>query len=251
MNRLINLILISLLVTGLSNKLKAQNIPFIQEEVIKVSGITSGSQIFTLNKEQKQTTRSYFDGLGRIVQTIAIGASPQQRDIIAINKYDQLGRQVKNYLPYTGDNDSGRYRADALVRQAAFYSNGTADKIADDPAPYSQQIFENSPLQRLLQEGSVGEGFQPGQHYKAISYRQNTAADDVWRWSSEGTRNGSYPAATLYVTQGTDEQGNQSVTFTDNQGKTVLKRQLANETVNGTVETYFDTYCLYNRGGQP
>ena len=54
---------------------------------------------------------------------------------------------------------------------------------------------------------------------------------------------GNYPAGRLFVTQTTDEEGHITYTFTDNQGQTVLIREM-----NGSVTN--DTYYVYDDLGQ-
>jgi RHS repeat-associated protein len=222
---------------------------YVRQEIIKVGAITNEAQIDALTTAQKQTIYNYSDGLGRTVQTVSYKASPQQHDIIQPAKYDDLGRQAISYLPYAASTGSGDFRPNALSEQAAFYSNGMQDKVADDSSPYSQQVFDNSPLQKLLQAGTVGNGFQPGQHAKIMSYRSNTTTDNVMQWDTNGGLAGNYAVNTLNVTQTTDEQGAQVITFTDHSGQIVLKRQLANEVIAGVSQTYFDTYYVYNNAG--
>ena len=144
----------------IANKTQAQG--YVQDEVIKVQGITTDAQIYPLTPTQKQTTRSYYDGFGRTIQTVALQASPLQHDIVQPVAYDNLGRQTTSYLPYADENSSnatGSYRANAIsTDQAAFYNNTSQYLVINDSAPYSQQVFENSPLQRLLQAGMAGNG---------------------------------------------------------------------------------------------
>lgn len=126
---------------------------FVQQEIIKVQGITTDAMVYPLSDMQKQTTRSYYDGLGRAVQTIGVQASPLQNDLIQPAAYDNLGRQTTSYLPYAGQSTdiTGSYRTNALTSaQPAFYGNTGQYVVATDAAPYAQKVFENSPLQRLL-----------------------------------------------------------------------------------------------------
>ncbi|MBW4890126.1 hypothetical protein KXQ82_10385 [Mucilaginibacter sp. HMF5004] len=222
---------------------------YVQTDVVKVAGITTDSQLSGLTPAQKQTSKIYIDGLGRQVQAISVNSSPLLHDIVQNTKYDDLGRQAINYLPYTANDGSGAFRLNATSEQAAFYNNGTSDKVADDQSPFAQQVFENSPLQRILQTGSVGAAYQPGQHYKSINYRSNTTGDNVICWSDAGANTGTYNANKLNVQEVTDEQGRKIIVFANLSGQTVLKRQLANEIINGTNQAYFDTYYIYNRAG--
>jgi len=230
------------------NVVQAQN-GYIQDDRVKVSGIKTQSQLIPLSIAEKTTSRSYTDGLGRIIQTIVMKGSPQQKDIVQPIAFDQLGRQTTGYLPYAASTSDASYRANALsTEQPAFYQSGN-NLIAQDASPYSQQVFENSPLQRILNEGSVGVGFQPGQHRKTYDYRTNQSGDQVINWGTNAVNSGYYAAAKLSVSQVEDEDGAKVMLFTDLDGKLILKKALANETVNGVFESYFETYYLYNEAG--
>ncbi len=240
--------LLTVIAVGSITFLFAQT-PYTRDEIIKVSGVTSGSGVDALNAAQKQTSFSYNDGMGRVIQTVGMQLSPQQHDIISVEKYDVMSRKVKTYLPYAGSSGNGSFRSSATAEQASFYLNGTSDKVADDSSPYLQQVFDNSPLQLLLQQGAAGEGYQPGQHYRALAYRSNVSTDNVIRWNPDGTRNTYYPDHSLAVNESTDEGNNKTITFADMTGRVVLKRQLADETINSLTYTYFDTYYVYNDAG--
>jgi RHS repeat-associated protein len=224
---------------------------FVQQERITVTGVKTDSSTYTLSLTQKQTVRTYFDGLSRPLQKIGVQASPLQNDIVQPVVYDALGRQTTGYLPYGGSSTDviGGYRSNAIsTAQPAFYNNSAQSVVPVDADPYSQKVYENSPLQRVLESGMVGYGFQPvsGQHYKAVSYRSNnTSADgNVLQWNNNGTyTSGTYYAAnSLTVIDATDEDGLETRTFTDNNGHIMLKRQIFS---GGNLDTYY----IYNNAG--
>lgn len=230
---------------------KAQTTGFVQDDIIKVSGIQSDNQIYGLSAAQKETTRNYYDGFGRPVQVVAVQASPLQTDVIQPIVYDNLGQQSQILLPYAGNDGSGAYRPNAVsTEQPAFYNNGVENKVTDDSSPFSQQVFENSPLHRLLKSGMVGSGFQPAgsgtQHYKIVSYRQNISSIDggIILWGSDGANQGSYTDNMLSVTDGRDEDGMNILSFVDLNGRLILKRQFTD-----TAGRYLDTYYIYNNAG--
>jgi RHS repeat-associated protein len=237
----------------LSVQTKAQTVTspaYKQTEVIKVENIKLDSQIFPLTADQKSVTREYVDGLGRSIQSVVQKASPLQKDLVQPAAYDQYGRQLYNYLPYVSASSDASYQANALpTAQPAFYANGLGDKVADDTKPYVKNEYENSPLQRLLKAGAVGDGFQPDQHYKSASYRTNTAADNIRLWKLDGTSTATYGAGSLSVTEYTNEDGNKSFTFKNKNGQLILKRIQADETVGGIAEPYFETYYIYDDAG--
>lgn len=234
----------------LAKNTSAQNNGYVQDEVIKVSGITSDSQIYVLNTSEKETKRTYVDGLGRAIQSIALKTSPLQNDLIQPLAYDNLGRQVRSYLPYAGKSTdiAGSYRPNAIsTDQPAFYNNASQHTVANDSAPYVQQVLENSPLQRLLQAGNVGAGFQPigAQHYKTLSHRSNNASDgNILIWGPDGIySSGSYYSVNnLAVTSGKDEDNIETLSFTDLSGNLILKRQVKS---GGNLDTYY----IYNAAG--
>jgi RHS repeat-associated protein len=237
---------------GLLTSYDAGNRGFIQSETIKISGITQDSMIYALNDVQKQTTRVYFDGLGRTVQSIGLQASPLERDMIQPVAYDNLGRQTVGYLGYAGQGTDaiGSYRANALTTaQPAFYNQTSQYLIAKDTAAHTNSVIEASPLQRLLKSGMVGSGYQPEdsgtQHYKTVSYRYNTSGDGnilIWNFDGTFTSGNYYATSALSVVDGTDEDGTETRTFTDKTGHLILKRQI----LGGTN---LDTYYIYNMAG--
>ncbi|MBB6126372.1 DUF6443 domain-containing protein [Mucilaginibacter lappiensis] len=224
---------------------------FVQQENVKVPGVTTDVALYSLPVTQKQTTRVYTDGFGRTLQSIAVQASPAQRDLIQPMAYDNLGRQAISYLPYAGQatDTSGSYRSTAISSaQPNFYNQTSQYLVATDANPYAQQVFENSPLQRVLQAGMAGNGFQPtsGQHYKTVSYRFNSSATDgnILAWNFDGTFTaGTYYANnTLAVTDGKDEDNTETLSFVDAAGRTILKRQVL---ASGNLDTYY----VYNYAG--
>jgi len=224
---------------------------FVEQERIKVDSITTDAQIAALPVTQKQTTRGYYDGLGRSIQTVAVQASPLLNDIIQPAVYDNLGRQTVGYLPYAGQSTDtmGSYRSNAIsTAQPAFYNQTSQYLIPVDTAARSRQLFENSPLQRLLETGMVGNGYQPnvsGARFKTVSYRSNVSGDGnilIWNHDGSFTMGNFYAANSLSVKDGKDEAGSETLVFTDIAGHTILKRQLL-----GGANV--DTYYIYNNAG--
>ncbi|MFI5138439.1 MAG: DUF6443 domain-containing protein, partial [Sphingobacteriales bacterium] len=237
------------------NRLFGQN-AYIQTDVIKVAGV-SASQINSLTLASKRSSYVYLNGLGAATQKVDYQASPTMHDIIQVYQYDQYGQPATNYLPYAdvpSQGLNGSYRATAVADQQIFYiSNstpGNLNKIANDPFPFSQELFENSPLHRLMAAGSDGIGFQPGlqdnsQHYSVITYRNNTSADQVMISPAGGGTITYYPANALSVTDMKDADGVETLVFKNSMGQTLLKRQVSGK----SAEPYYDTYYVFNANG--
>jgi RHS repeat-associated protein len=227
---------------------------YVKQDIIKTPGVLTDAQADTLSQPYIQTSKLYYDGLGRSIQLVAMHASPLQNDIIQPFAYDNLGRQLISYLPYGGKSTdtSGNYRANAItVAQPAFYDDTTQHTLAHDSVAYISKQVESSPLQRVLAVGMVGKGFQPGgtgtEHYKTLSYRSNSAAKDgnIVIWNANGINSGNYTDHELSVTDGKDEDGTEALIFKDFEGRMILKRQLTGK----TPEKYYDTYYIYNNAG--
>jgi len=246
---------LSIILLLVKNIVFAQN-AYIQTDIIKVAGVTTDGQINALSVSGKQTTYTYLNGLGTSAQKVAYQEATNSQDIVQVYQYDQFGQKSVSYLPYVDDNTAntnGSYRTTALTDQQNYYINnntpGNLNKVANDPLPFSQELFENSPLHRLLAIGSTGLSFQPdvqdnSQHYTIINYRNNTQADNVM--ISPITSNTSfYPANALSVTDAKDADGVETLIFKNSAGQTFLKRQISGQ----TLEKYYDTYYVYNVDG--
>ncbi|MEQ6121138.1 DUF6443 domain-containing protein [Reichenbachiella sp. MALMAid0571] len=210
----------------------------------------------------------YFDGLGRPVQTVLWQASPgpDPHDIIQPILYDEFGRQTKSFLPYVATTSGGIVAANAAsldetahasTSQYDFYH--TAGKVAHDDYPFSETIYEASPLNRVLKQGAPGAAWQPDEDVEVttdrvvrFSYEANTTTganscttgcDDVIVWtinsSDEPVANTPYGAGQLYKNITEDEEFHQVVEFTDKQGRTILKKVETGDGANPWAQTYY------------
>lgn len=111
-----------------------------------------------INPEKVQAEYQYYDGLGRLIQNVKVNASPQLRDIITHTEYDAFGRQEKEYLPYSNSQtyNNGSFVVGSAAQTLDFYGEVKGDTMA-----YSKRIYESSPLNRILTQGSPGTAWQP------------------------------------------------------------------------------------------
>ncbi len=235
---------------------------------------TPNQQAFASLSDPDEVVESvqYFDGLGRPIQTVEVAASPSEADIVSFQVYDNRGRESMNYLPFTRANNNGKFRPHAPSEQAFFYNQTQFPNIPQNDLikPYSETVFEASPLSRLLEQGAPGEDWQIqkvngqsiglGHTTKAALQRPNTAADLVlhWRPDANGTWFASqtfgdasqlaiYPPGSLFVDEVADPNGNISLTFSDKLGRVILKRKLVgNPATQNPHDAYTNTYFLYD-----
>lgn len=185
----------------------------------------------------------YFDGLGRPVQSVAIKATPLGRDVVTPFEYNTVGKQVKDYLPIPQQSTNG----------GAFYTNpnDNISTVYGSEKIYSEKIYDNVYTGRVKQVVSVGNAW--AQKPVNLGYDTNidgevkkyivTTAWTEGRTDSQITVSTPYAANQLMKTSATDEDGNTTIEFQNDEGQTILVRKN-----DGTQDV--DTYYLYNEYGQ-
>ncbi|SDG28077.1 DUF6443 domain-containing protein [Chitinophaga filiformis] len=203
-----------------------------------------------LVREVKQTTQ-YFDGLGRPIQTVSKGISSEGKDLVAPVIYDNYGREQYKYLPYvqqSGNLNDGKFKTDPFNAQRAFYQNGVINPgVTGENIYYSQQEFEQSPLNRPLKSYAPGNSWV--NHPVESRYQVNAVADSVRLWNigtGIPTSTGNYAAGQLQENVTIDEQGSQVVEYKDKQGQVILKKvQIAAIPGTGHIG-WLCTYYVYD-----
>ncbi len=196
----------------------------------------------------RMTTVKYYDGLGRLEQTVAVGASPSGADLVMHSSRDRAGRIVQQFCA-TPSAGGGAYVDGARVHALA------AETYAD-ANPYALTEYEQSPLSRQVAVTGAGQAWHSEGKSTRTAYLTNSATAGAQRcrlFSASDTRsitdtvvtvtaNGFYPAGELLVTRTEDENGRVSLVFTDKQDRTVLTRSL-------TDGRHADTYYVYDIAG--
>ena len=149
---------------------------------------------------------NYFDGLGRPLQSVTVKGSPSQKDIILPFVYDQYGREVKKYLPFSTTASTNGACNTSATTTANWAIYGT-----EAPYAFAETQFENSPLNRVLKQGAPGLSWQLSSNNTVdYQYATNATTDIVLYWKISGTTftRYSYNANMLYKTTVTDENNN-------------------------------------------
>ncbi|WP_430902476.1 DUF6443 domain-containing protein, partial [Paraflavitalea sp. sgz302552] len=199
----------------------------------------------------------YFDGLGRMVQTVVTQGSPGLKDIVTPVEYDGYGRVVKEYLPYVdlAGNVFGGLKTGAYADQSSFYatSNTSVTDVARDNGPFVQKFIEFSPMNRVLEAGAPGSVWQPGSGRVIKSIQSfNTAAEDVKRWNI-GYGVDAIPAVVgvyndndLHKYLVIDEHGNRVIEYKDRENKTILKKVQSSSNPSVSYSGWASTYYIYD-----
>jgi RHS repeat-associated protein len=209
--------------------------------------------------EDASITMNYFDGLGRPSQAIAVKQSKDSKNIVTHFEYDPYGRQPKEYLSFAEDTVSEAFVPDGASKTASFYAS--YGETASNP--FSEKIFETSPLNRVLEQAAPGDDWanaSSGDHTVKFDYQAN-AEDEVRFFKAvtdyntttklygiELDDNGYYYENKLYKTVTKDENWTSGVKhtseeFKDKEGRVVLKR-----TYDDSDEPH-DTYYAYDEYG--
>ncbi|MFH7004205.1 DUF6443 domain-containing protein [Flavobacterium bizetiae] len=189
----------------------------------------------SLTKEEKSQNITYFDGLGRPIQTIAIGQGANGEDIVTPMQYDGFGRQVKEYLPYASANGGNSYPkidpASAIAATISFYST---DKYENTANAFSQKQYELSPLNRVLKQAAPGTSWAMGSgHEIKLDYQTNKTADGVKLYKANTTwlaGSGLYEISFSDAGTYTENELYKNVTYDENSGASL------NESAGSTVE---------------
>ncbi|MBS1665195.1 MAG: hypothetical protein JST68_29385 [Bacteroidetes bacterium] len=223
----------------------------------------------------KQTT-SYFDGLGRPLQTVqrqmTPGSSPV--DVVSPVIYDAFGREVYKYLPYvssTANSSDGALKMDPFGDQKGFYQNiypAEQPAYTGEQVYYSQVHYESSPLNRTDSTFAAGNSWAGSGNGISIQYLVSSAVDSVviWTIATDGltysgndiTTNvpvagGYYGAGQLYKGVTKDEQGHAVVEYKDKDGLVILKKVQVGASVASDFSGYIgwlSTYYVYDKLNQ-
>ena len=239
-----------------------------------LSGLTTENYVYSRTYLDSTATSStgvqqiqsvtYYDGLGRPKQSVAVKATAKGNDLVSIIPYDGFGRQVKSYLPVSMVSKDGGIQALDSTGVVSYYTTSPNSTTKDfdliDANPFSHKILESSPLDRIQQQ------IQPGAAWStkpvAFEYETNISTE-VYKfitsttWSNNATLSvlklapatdttsisNKYKDNQLYKNVVTDEDVNITTEFKNGEGQTILVRK--NDGINDV-----DTYYVYNEYNQ-
>jgi RHS repeat-associated protein len=268
----------------LKDAITSQNENYIMTTTYLSEGFTASSDMHTAGVDKYSISTTYFDGLGRPMQSVTTKGSPLKNDIVQPMIYDQYGRSKRQYLPFVPNANTGVYISNSTILDvtpangdyigvAATFYNNPANAIADDGnKPFSETVFEPSPLNRTLERGAPGLEWQPdgvdsytsNDYTVKMAYETNVANEVIqWSYSNAFT---TYPFGViasgaswtvkyydpnqLYKTKTKDEHKNEVIEYKDIQGRVVLKRVQAVSGSPSVDDTnYASTYYIYDDFG--
>jgi len=236
---------------------------FPQEEVVSISDKIVSNNVRTIN---------YFDGLGRVYQELQVAASSNQKDLIRPVTYDKKGRRSKEYLPFEASiGDIGAYKNNAVdafytsnCQHRQFYTNSNNSIVFDNNA-YSENIYDNSPLNRITVSLNPGEDwrshpvrmeYHTNKSYEVLSFKLE---EDIIKNKEGDLSNGMYyyKANQLYKNImknenwiSSNDKLHTTEEFKNKFGQVILKRTYVEDGNDPDSEIdQLDTYYVYDNYG--
>ncbi|RED26113.1 RHS repeat-associated protein [Flavobacterium cutihirudinis] len=216
--------------------------------------------ISTPTTSQASVTISYFDGLNRPIQEIALGLSGTGKDIVIHKEYDGFGRESRKYLPYASTlSGNTSFRTNALSETNGFYNIAKYENTLN---PYTEFLFENSPSNKVLKVAAAGNDWKlDSGHEIKMDYQYNIVGEvkkhlvtttwidslKIYVPAISQTLNYDINQLTKTVTKdenwiSTDLKNRTIEEFKDKEGKLILKRTY-------DLSQALDTYYAYDEYG--
>ncbi|MDR2057832.1 MAG: DUF6443 domain-containing protein, partial [Dysgonamonadaceae bacterium] len=178
----------------------------------------------------------YYDGLGRPVQHVQAGITPDRKDLVTLQEYGPMGRQSKTWLPVPGTGNNGTFYTGTIA-------TGAKNAYNNDTCAYYETVYEKSPLSRIMKQYGPGQAWRNnGDHPVSAEYLSNNSSNPCHYYYISGNnlvKNGNYADNTLYVTKTADEDNKTAYEFKDKLNRVILQRQM-----DGTAR--HDTYFVYD-----
>lgn len=194
------------------------------------AGIASTSNPLNYISEDSRSSIQYLDGLGRPVQTVLVKQGGDYYDIVSKTEYNYLNKVAKEWLPIEGSFNGAFITASEYAQKASSYY--------DNDEPYTLTTYQTY-------TDGVHQVFKPGHYRRYIKSETNRHSISDCRWFSydgNGTlvAKGYYPESTVIATSSEDEDGKKVIEVSDREGRTILRRAIADN------NQYADTYFVYD-----
>ena len=206
---------------------------------------------YRFNGTDYNATVTYYDGLGRPEQRIAVGASPAGKDKVEFSVYDRMGRADSvTFLPYT-ITGTGGYRSNPHLEQRNFYKAYT-NNAPDADYAYNLKEYDDSPLG--VETGYSGPGIYHSAHSASghpvkISYRLNYTPDKIKKYfviHDDLKTDRYYPTRTLIVECRLEEiapdKTRETRKYMNGRGQMVAMTELINATDPRTTYYVYDEF---------
>lgn len=213
---------------------------------------------------------NYYDSLGRNKQSIVLKAGSNLENIITPFEYDNQANQSKSYLPFADfGSPNGEIYLNAILGTNSVSQFYNQNKYEFTLNPYTENLYENSPQNKILETFSPGNDWssQITSNSRSVKYENKTNIfNEVRKFKTipDGSIvnsqsleiDGFYEANELYKTViknenwvSTDGLNNTTQKFTDKDGKVILERAFNHDDINN-LDLVYNQYNVYDDLGR-
>lgn len=193
------------------------------------------------NPQNAIQTIQNIDAFGRIAQTVQYGITPNNKNLVSRMEYDRMYRDSCTWLPVV-DGGAGNILSEQQIRS-------NAQKLYNDEYAYEKSVYDDSPLNRLVEKYNPGNSWHTTGHSEKTGYLTNTPAMQCLMFAVTGKKDslqliqkGYYAAGELIVIKKIDEDGHPTYSYMNKLNQEILSRS-----INGTDT--LDTYQVYDDFG--
>lgn len=101
----------------------------------------------------KKESVTYFNGKGRIIQSILLEFGGNMERVISPNSFNEFYISNKQYLPYSDNVNSLSFQSSALSDQLIFYNSS---KYSFTTNPYTESVHTDDPLLNVIEQSFPG-----------------------------------------------------------------------------------------------
>ncbi|WP_202928099.1 DUF6443 domain-containing protein [Cyclobacterium salsum] len=213
--------------------------------------IQSVGALLESSPESIHQTNTYYDGIGRQEQLVNVKATSKGQDLITPFAYDEAGRQTLEFLPFPSSGQQiGLYRENVQALHGDYFQ-----QAFNDSRGYQETAYEFSPLNRIAKKSAPGNAWKMGSGNELKFHRRsNSLEDDVKRFEVNGKGlpefRGEWQEGSLWVEITDNEDNLRELTFTDDQGREVLKKtQVTASNESGGHTGWLSTYYVFDDFG--
>lgn len=237
----------------------ALNQNYIESRELQRGGVTDAPSAYGLaNLRDVRQTTTYFDGLGRALQSVqkqgSLVSNSAPTDLVLPRQYDEMGRETITYLPYAATSNDGLFKINPTLDHQTF-NNQQFGTTQGENFFYSVTELESSALNRVRKTMSAGNSWVGNGTGIRSGEFVNTAADGVRTFGVSASTIGNFASysigglylpGTLFKSILTDENGKQVIEFKDKQGRLILKKtQLTASADDGSGSDFSGWLCTY------
>ena len=231
-------------VSGVINMFNQADMPVVVDN----SNYTKTRKYFNGAGSQYAESAVHYDGLGRPIQEVAVGAGSNGEDIIQVIEYDNMGRNdAKVSMPYSRPGVGYQMSAISTAEQRDYYATKFPDG-SDKNYAYSRKVYDGTTV-TAYGPGSSGNDY-PVQQESYLNNGLEGIQKYVMADDGISLRNaGPYPAGKLSVQKVKQlnlpaNQQSEKYTYTNSAGQVV-----AEETRASTQDRRI-TYYVYDDMGR-